>query len=64
MDTDMYLAATTRTYGRPIHGQSEIVGVNSLNSGSTRWQTLEGLFVHPSTFDPTQNIQHNSHDEL
>merc|ERR1712215_47424 len=37
VDTDVYLGVTSQTYGRPIHGQSEIAG---LNRGGTqaKWQ--------------------------
>lgn len=45
LDTEQYLAASGRTFGRPISGQMEIVGVYS-GGGSTQWQTMEGIFLH------------------
>ncbi|KAL3280728.1 hypothetical protein HHI36_003964 [Cryptolaemus montrouzieri] len=44
-DTDMYLATSGRTFGRPINGQMEIVGVSS-SSDSVHWQAMEGIFLH------------------
>lgn len=54
-----YLAATGRTYGRPIHGQVEVVGV-SYDTGHIQWQAMEGLFIHRSNFNPKAGI--NTHD--
>ncbi|XP_059474799.1 stromal cell-derived factor 2 [Neocloeon triangulifer] len=48
MDTDVYLSVTGRSYGRPINGQLEVVGVTS--PSSSHWQAAEGLFIHPSDF--------------
>jgi len=47
VDTDQYLAASGRTFGRPINGQMEIVGVRS-TSGAVHWKTAEGVFLHMS----------------
>lgn len=44
-DTEQYLAPSGRTFGRPINGQMEIVGVPT-SSGSVHWQTAEGVFLH------------------
>ncbi|XP_011505272.1 PREDICTED: stromal cell-derived factor 2 [Ceratosolen solmsi marchali] len=59
IDTNAYLAVTGRTYGSPISGQNEVVGEYSTNSYS-KWQVMEGLFIHPNDFIS----QHNKHIEL
>jgi len=64
VDTEVYLSATSRTYGRPINGQSEIVGVTSPGGNHVHWQAMEGLFIHPSDFNPKQQIRHEPHTEL
>lgn len=56
-----FLAGSGRTFGRPISGQGEIVGVTSQYTAYTDWQAKEGLFVHPS--DPMPH-QHAIHSEL
>ncbi|XP_053601221.1 stromal cell-derived factor 2 [Plodia interpunctella] len=61
VDTAAYLAGSGRTFGRPISGQGEVVGVNSQYGSYTDWQAKEGLFVHPS--DPLPH-QHAIHSEL
>ncbi|XP_013196179.2 stromal cell-derived factor 2 [Amyelois transitella] len=61
VDTAAFLAGSGRTFGRPISGQGEIVGVNSQYGAYTDWQAKEGLFVHPS--DPLPH-QHAIHTEL
>ncbi|XP_018336519.2 stromal cell-derived factor 2 [Agrilus planipennis] len=48
-DTDQYLAASGRTFGRPINGQMEIVGLES-SSGSVHWQAAEGIYLHAPDF--------------
>ncbi|KAL7727221.1 hypothetical protein ACLKA6_004482 [Drosophila palustris] len=55
VDTGMYLGMSGRSYGRPISGQMEIVGLHSPQHG-TRWTTSEGLFIVPKD-------QESSHDE-
>ncbi len=61
-DTGAFLAASGHTFGRPIHGQMEIVGVDVPDSRS-KWKAAEGVFVHPNTdFNPKRN--HEKHDEL
>merc|ERR1712154_516781 len=59
VDTGVFLGASGQTFGRPIHGQMEIVGV-SMPDISTRWKAAEGVFVHPSDFNPVKT----RHDEL
>lgn len=56
-----YLAASGRTFGRPINGQMEIVGMSS-SSGGVHWQTMEGVFVHPP--DLSAKEVHHPHTEL
>ncbi|XP_055608888.1 stromal cell-derived factor 2 [Uranotaenia lowii] len=58
IDTDAYLSCSGRTFGRPINGQMEVVGVSSPYSG-TDWTAAEGLFVHP-----TENESTPRHTEL
>lgn len=54
-----FLAATGRTYGRPIHGQHEIVGT-SYDSSNVEWKAMEGLFIHKSNFNPKANFLHDA----
>ncbi|XP_011297052.1 stromal cell-derived factor 2 [Fopius arisanus] len=60
VDTKTFLAASGRTYGSPIAGQMEIVGDSSSGSDYTRWQVVDGLFIH------TQDLKslHHPHTEL
>ncbi|XP_059049550.1 stromal cell-derived factor 2 [Achroia grisella] len=62
VDTSSFLAGSGRTFGRPISGQGEIVGISSQYGAYTDWQAKEGLFVHPS--DPLPHQQHAIHSEL
>jgi len=62
VDTSVFLAGSGRTFGRPIHGQMEIVGINSPSS-SSQWKAGEGIYIHPSSFDPTAG-RTSVHDEL
>ncbi|XP_028164459.1 stromal cell-derived factor 2 [Ostrinia nubilalis] len=62
VDTATFLAGSGRTFGRPISGQGEIVGINSQYGAYTDWQAKEGLFVHPS--DPLPHQKHAVHSEL
>ncbi|XP_046967199.1 stromal cell-derived factor 2 [Vanessa cardui] len=62
VDTAAYLAGSGRTFGRPISGQGEIVGVTSQYGAYTDWQVQEGLFVHPSDILP--HLQNAIHTEL
>jgi len=62
VDTGVFLGASGRTFGRPIHGQMEIVGLDSPRS-NTQWKAGEGVFVHQSNFDPTGG-RSPGHDEL
>ncbi|XP_030757077.1 stromal cell-derived factor 2 [Sitophilus oryzae] len=45
VDTQMYLAISGRTFGRPINGQMEVVGIKS-STGAVHWQSMEGVFLH------------------
>uniref|UniRef100_A0A8D8IKA6 Stromal cell-derived factor 2 n=1 Tax=Culex pipiens TaxID=7175 RepID=A0A8D8IKA6_CULPI len=47
VDTDAYLSISGRTFGRPINGQFEVVGISNPYSG-TDWTAAEGLFIHPA----------------
>ncbi|XP_052866885.1 stromal cell-derived factor 2 [Anopheles cruzii] len=58
-DTNMYLGVSGRTFGRPINGQMEVVGVPNPYSG-TEWVAAEGLFIHPTEKDSGPRV----HTEL
>ncbi|XP_058454249.1 stromal cell-derived factor 2-like protein 1 isoform X2 [Malaya genurostris] len=47
VDTDAYLSVSGRTFGRPINGQMEVVGMSTAHGG-TDWTAAEGLFIHPT----------------
>lgn len=61
IDTDYYLGTSGRTFGRPINGQMEIVGLRS-SSGSVHWEAMEGVFLHAP--DLTEKHMHAVHTEL
>lgn len=44
VDTGMYLSVSGRTFGRPINGQMEVIGVNGLHQ--TEWSAVEGVYIH------------------
>ena len=54
-----------QAYGRPIHGQLEIVGLHR-NDHTCKWQTAEGLYIHQSTFNAKLNPRQGlyEHTEL
>jgi dolichyl-phosphate-mannose--protein O-mannosyl transferase len=58
VDTRKFLGISGRSFGRPISGQMEVVGLNSGNTGS-EWNSVEGIFIHPTEF-----VKHNIHTEL
>lgn len=60
-DTGVFLAASGQTFGRPINGQMEIIGSQRAD-GTTKWRTQEGVYVHPSDFNPKRGQM--GHDEL
>ncbi|XP_022196552.2 stromal cell-derived factor 2 [Nilaparvata lugens] len=62
VDTGVYLAVTGQTYGRPIIGQNEIVGVESPHGRETQWAAKEGVYFHTSDFDPKKHL--HAHTEL
>lgn len=59
-DTDAYLGTSGRTFGRPINGQMEVVGMRS-SSGAVHWQTMEGVFLRNP---PPMEDSSYSHTEL
>lgn len=61
VDTEMYLAASGRTFGRPINGQMEVVGLHT-STGAVHWQTAEGVFLHAP--DIAAKHMHTVHTEL
>ncbi|KAJ1346428.1 hypothetical protein KIN20_001207 [Parelaphostrongylus tenuis] len=44
VDTGVYLALSGQQFGRPIHGQREVVGTDSLTS-TGKWLAAEGVFM-------------------
>ncbi|ENN79956.1 hypothetical protein YQE_03603, partial [Dendroctonus ponderosae] len=54
VDTQVYLGVSGRTFGRPINGQMEVVGLKS-STGAVHWQSMEGVYLH------APDIQHDSH---
>jgi len=59
VDTSAYLAVSGNSFGRPINGQLEIVGL-SYTDASCYWKTAEGIFLHPTERRPN----HPDHNEL
>lgn len=47
VDTSVYLSMSGRSFGRPISGQMEVVGVSNLQQHGTRWITKEGIYITP-----------------
>lgn len=61
-----YLAVSGRTYGNPISGQMEVIGLDCLHCDKNprphaTWLVGEGLFMHPS--DVMEQHRHH-HTEL
>ncbi|XP_040567305.1 stromal cell-derived factor 2 [Lepeophtheirus salmonis] len=54
-DTSALLASSGQTFGRPISGQKEIVGV-MIPDVSCRWKSAEGLYIHPNDFNPKKHV--------
>ncbi|CAI5439259.1 unnamed protein product [Caenorhabditis angaria] len=42
--TGSYLSLSGQQFGRPIHGQREVVGTSSITTGSS-WKAAEGIYV-------------------
>uniref|UniRef100_A0A1L8DVW8 MIR domain-containing protein n=1 Tax=Nyssomyia neivai TaxID=330878 RepID=A0A1L8DVW8_9DIPT len=45
VDTDMFLAVSGRTFGRPINGQMEVMAMTQPR-GEGDWKAAEGIFIH------------------
>uniref|UniRef100_A0A6B2EFA4 Putative mannosyltransferase n=1 Tax=Phlebotomus kandelakii TaxID=1109342 RepID=A0A6B2EFA4_9DIPT len=45
VDTNMYLAVSGRTFGRPINGQMEVMAM-SQPRGEVEWKAAEGIYLH------------------
>ncbi|KAB7495865.1 Stromal cell-derived factor 2-like protein 1 [Armadillidium nasatum] len=58
VDTDKYLSVTTQQYGRPISGQSEIVGAHRAGVQG-KWQAMEGIFIEPTSIPLHQRSFHD-----
>ena len=55
VETGAFLGCSGRTYGRPIHGQYEVVGsFGDSNRSQKQWRAMEGVFVKPSENLSTQ----------
>ncbi|XP_050295337.1 stromal cell-derived factor 2 [Anthonomus grandis grandis] len=54
VDTQMYLAVSGHSFGRPINGQMEVVGLRS-SSGAVHWQSMEGVYLH------APDVKHTAH---
>jgi len=65
VDTEMWLSVSGHTYGRPIHGQMEIVG-SSYPDKASYWKTQEGVYIKPNekSDSPKSDVYDDSHDEL
>lgn len=59
IDTNNYLSVSGRTFGRPINGQMEIIGVSNPQHACD-WKAAEGLFIHQR--EPKEHF--HSHTEL
>lgn len=62
VDTSVYLSVSGEQYGQPINGQMEVVGTS--RTMSSQWKAAEGLYIHPSDFNPKENIMSHVHTEL
>ncbi|XP_054168980.1 stromal cell-derived factor 2-like [Oppia nitens] len=62
VDTEMWLSISGHQYGRPIHGQMEIVGSSHPDSASY-WRTVEGVYMKPSE-GQSNHKSDVDHDEL
>lgn len=60
VDTDMYLSISGRTFGRPINGQMEVIGVASPHQAE--WSALEGVYIHQD--EPKDSHSSSVHTEL
>ncbi|XP_046606702.1 stromal cell-derived factor 2 [Neodiprion virginianus] len=58
IDTNVYLSSSERTYGNPITGQVEVVGMYTPMGDNSNWKSMEGLFIHPSDFKAQHTYQH------
>ncbi|GAB0092979.1 stromal cell-derived factor 2 [Sergentomyia squamirostris] len=45
VDTDMYLAVSGRTFGRPINGQMEVMAIHHPRAEGD-WKAAEGIYIH------------------
>lgn len=53
-----YLGVTGQQYGRPIHGQNEVVGL-SRPGVQAKWQTMEGVFIKSTDFSEDVRVFHD-----
>ena len=58
-----YLHVTGDTFGRPIHGQSEICSYPNPNDFNY-WSTAEGVYVKPQEESRQSDDDDYYHDEL
>lgn len=57
VDTDAYLSVSGRTFGRPINGQMEVVGVPNSYSAAD-WKVAEGFYIHPNAITNQEKPVH------
>jgi len=60
VDTEMWLSLSGNTFGRPINGQMEVIGIPYPDSTSY-WKCKEGVFIRPGDKIGSNNSEH---DEL
>jgi len=61
--TGSYLHVTGDTFGRPIHGQSEICAYPNPNDFNY-WTTAEGVYIKPTDDTRESRDSDDGHDEL
>lgn len=47
-ETQRYLSCSSKTYGRPIAGQQEVVATDNVMRGNNYWKAMEGVYIKPS----------------
>ncbi|XP_037080260.1 stromal cell-derived factor 2-like [Pollicipes pollicipes] len=59
VDTGAYLAMSGHSFGRPISGQMEVVGITSPDT-TAKWKVQEGVYIKPAS----DHHHNDGHDEL
>ena len=58
VDTEYFLTVSGRTFGRPINGQMEVIGMKGEHNAAN-WKSVEGIFVNS-----IETKEQNFHDEF